>query len=292
MKVAITGAEGLFGHGLAQVFRERHGVVALTRAEADITDAARVRAALDRCRPDVVIHAAAIPDLDVCEENPAWAELVNVEGTRNVVEAARSAGAGVAYISTDAVFDGRKNSPYLETDAVNPPTVYGRTKAAAERVVMGLPRHWILRVSVLFGPGKTNFVEKGLRKLAAGEKYIVAADQTGSATYTLDAARTIEQFMAAGAFGLFHLSNEGTCTRYELARRAAEFAGFDPGLVIGKPMAEMPRPAQRLRYSVMAMEGLRRVGITPPRPWQAALEDYLFSLGFGKRPREEQEEAS
>ena len=97
------------------------------------------------------------------------------------VEAARELGAGVAYISTDAVFDGKKAAPYVETDPALPPTVYGRTKLRGEQIARSLPRHWIFRVSVLFGPGKTNFVEKGLRKIAAGERYLASADQMGSA---------------------------------------------------------------------------------------------------------------
>lgn len=283
MRVLITGAAGLFGHGLARVLAERHEVAAVTRAEADITDASLVRACLRMRRPQVVIHAAAIPDLDACEEDPAKARCVNVEGTRNIAEAARAERAAVALISTDAVFDGRKNAPYTEDDPVNPPTVYGRTKVDAERIVADLPAHWIVRVSVLFGPrppgnNKPDFVESGLQRLAAGQEYIVAADQMGSALYTLDGARAIEQLIMAGAFGLYHVANQGPCTRFDLARRAAAIAGLAPRLVVGKPMAEMGRRAQRLPYSVMALDKLARAGVPPPRPWPEALADYIASL--------------
>lgn len=288
MRVLITGAAGLFGHGLVRAFSERHEVAAITRAEADIADASAVRACLRRHRPEVVIHAAAIPDLDACEEDPEKVRLVNVGGTRNIVEAARAEGAAVAFVSTDAVFDGKKNAPYTEDDPVNPPTVYGRTKAEAERIVAGLESHWIVRVSVLFGPrpvgnSKPDFVEKGLRRLAAGEEYSVAADQMGSTLYTLDGARTIEQLIAAKAIGLYHLSNQGACTRYDLARRAAEMAGLDTRLIAGKPMAEMRRRAQRLPYSVMALDKLARAGVPLPRPWQEALAEYVATLGWGHR---------
>jgi dTDP-4-dehydrorhamnose reductase len=287
MRILITGAGGLLGHGLARVFVERHEVICHTRADADITDAHAVRAFFAARRPEVVIHAAAIPDLDMCEENPDLARRVNVEGTRNVVAGAREVGAAVAYISTDTVFDGAKTTPYTEADAVNPPTVYGRTKVEAERIVTACTPHWIVRVPILFGsrpPGdrRPDFIEKGLRRVAAGKEYVVASDQLGSALYTIDAARAIDQLVGAKAFGLYHLSNQGACTRYDLARRAAELAGLDVRLVVGKPRAEMHRPAKRLRYAVMSLEGLARAGIAPPRPWQAALEEFIRSLNLAE----------
>jgi dTDP-4-dehydrorhamnose reductase len=278
MKVVITGAAGLFGYGLVTVFQTRHTVFPLTRAEADLTKADEVQSALAKMSPDVIVHPAGIPDLDICEADPAKAYLVNVHATRHVVEAAREVGAAVAYISTDAVFDGKKRVPYTESDPTIPLTVYGRTKLRGEQSVKTLPAHWIFRVSVLFGPGKTNFVEKGLRKVAAGEAYVVAADQVGSATHTLDAARKIMEVMEARRYGLYHLSSQGACTRYDLARQAVELAGLDATKVIGKPLNQMGRRAVRLEYAVMAMDALQNAGFAPPRPWQEALAEYIRTL--------------
>ena len=275
MKIAVTGAAGLFGRGLVHVISARHAVFALTRAEADITNSQEVKSVLTKMSPDIIIHPAGIPDLDICESDPAKGFLVNYHGVRNVVEAAREIGAGVAYISTDAVFDGGKCEPYTEADATLPRTVYGRTKLRGEQVVRTLPAHWIFRVSVLFGPGKTNFIEKGLRKLAAGDRYPVAADQMGSATYTLDAAAKILEVVEVRRYGLYHLSNQGACSRYELAVKAAELAGLDPTRVIGKPDAEMGRRAPRLKYAVMALDALEAAGFDLPRPWPDALADYV-----------------
>ena len=278
MKIAITGAGGLFGFGLVGIFSRVHTVQPLTRAEADLTKAEEVRNALSSIRPDVIIHAAAVPDLDICEADPAKAFQVNVHGTRHVVEAARELGAGVAYISTDAVFDGKKQTPYLESDRPIPPTVYGRTKLRAEQIVRGLPNHWVFRVSVLIGPGKTNFVEKGLRRIAARENYVVAADQVGSATYTPDAAQKILEVVESARYGLYHLSNSGACSRLDLARRAAELADLDPNKVIGVPSEQMGRLAPRLKYAVMEMEALRKQGFSLPRLWPEALEEYVQGL--------------
>lgn len=278
MRVAVTGANGLFGRGLVrQLTAAGRDVVPLTRADADITDAAAVRAAVERIRPELIINAAASPDIDACEADPDFARCVNVEGTRNVADAARGACAGLVQISTDAVFDGAKRSPYTETDPTNPPTVYGRTKLEAEHVAATVARHWIVRVSVLFGPGKTNFVEKSLRTIAARQDYLTASDQLGSATYTLDAARTIMALVACGHCGVFHVSNAGQCTREELAREAAKLAGLDPSRVIGRPSAEI-KPTPRLKYAVMAHDGLRRAGVPVPRHWHEALAEYVAML--------------
>jgi len=192
-----------------------------------------------------------------------------------VAEAARLVGAGVVYISTDAVFDGNQQTPYRESDATIPPTVYGRTKLRGEQIVLSAPQHWIFRVSVLFGPGKTNFVEKALEKIRSGEQVVVASDQLGSATYTVDAAQKIMEVVEAHRYGLYHLSNHGACTRLELAREAAKLAGVDPGKVIGKPSGAMRRRAVRLKYAVMEMGALQKAGFEMPRPWQEALAEYI-----------------
>ncbi|MGH9400528.1 MAG: dTDP-4-dehydrorhamnose reductase [Terriglobia bacterium] len=275
MKVAITGAAGLFGRALVQVFGERHAVSPLAHEDLDITREDEVEAVLSKIKPDVVVHAAAIPNPDVCEENPARAYAVNVHGTRYVAAAARRAGARMATISTDAVFNGQKTSPYIESDSPAPETVYGRTKWRSEIITEAANEWWIFRVSVLFGPGKENFVEKGLRRIAAGEPYVVAADQTGNATYTIDAARKIREVVEAKRYGLYHLANDGFCTRLELARRAAELAGLDPGGIRGKPLSQMGRPARRLPYSVMDSAALERSGFSPLRQWTEALEEYI-----------------
>jgi len=277
MRIAITGANGRLGNGLVRVFNERHSTLPLSHAECDITEAAKVRAVFAKNQVDTVFHAAAIPDLDICEADPDLAFRVNVEGTRNVVEAARELGASVAYISTDAVFDGEKRTPYIESDPANPQTVYGLTKFQAEEMVRTMPHHFVFRVPVLFGPGKDNFISKGLRKLTRGEEYEVASDQMGCTLYTLDGARKMMEVLESGRFGTYHLANTGACTRLELIRRAAALAGLGVEKIIGKPSAEMGRRARRLKYSVMEMRALRQEGIALPRRWEEALAEYLLN---------------
>ena len=279
MRVAITGATGLFGHGLVAAFSTRHEVFPLTRAEADITDAEAIGAALERIRPDLVVHPAGIPDLDVCDADPALAMRVNYQGTCNVAEAARRVGAGLAHISTDAVFDGKSVTPYVETDPTAPITVYGRTKLQAEQAVETLERYWIFRVSVLFGPGKTNFVEKGLRKIAS-RRGVQGCQRTVGFCDSHGGCRDEDYGGGGGpadtAFTTWRIRERAT--RFELARKAAELAGLDPAKVIGVPDALMQRRAPRLKYAVMEMAALRRAGFALPRPWQEALTDYIHTL--------------
>jgi dTDP-4-dehydrorhamnose reductase len=275
MKVAITGANGLFGRALVQVIGVAHHALPMTRADADLTRLTDVHRVLLAAGADALIHTAGAPDPDKCEANPEYAFQTNVVATRNVVDVAKELAIPVAHISTDAVFDGSADSPRTESDPVNPISVYGKTKLLAERTVMQLERYWIFRVSVLFGPGKANFISKGLQALRSGDTYTVAADQIGTTTYTLDAASKILEIMESNHFGLFHLCNAGVCSRFELMRQAAIFAGLPTSNVVGKSLSEMGRLAPRPKYAVMDMKALKMAGIAPPRSWQAALAEYV-----------------
>jgi dTDP-4-dehydrorhamnose reductase len=275
LKIAITGASGRFGKGLQLAMEQKHTIFPLRHADADITNEAVVERVLSAIDPDVIIHAAALPDIDYCETHPEETQQVNVEGTRNVVNAAEKLGAGVVHISTDAVFDGRKGTPYAETDATNPISVYGRSKLAAEKIVKHYEKHWIFRVSVLFGPGKENFVSKAIGQVRAGVVHKVASDQLGSATYTLDAGKKILEVVEAKAYGMYHLCNLGPCTRMDLAKQAVADAGLNSELVQGMPTASMNRPGPRVKYAVMEMAALRAGGFEAPRRWQEALRDYV-----------------
>lgn len=282
MKIAITGANGLLGRALVRVIGAKHNTLPMTRADADLIRLADVRRILLAARPDALIHTAAARDPDLCEANPEYAFQANVVATRNVIEVGGELAIPVAHISTDAVFDGSADSPRTESDPTNPASVYGKTKLLAEEAVMQLPRYWIFRISVLFGPGKENFVDKGLRALRSGQTYTVAADQVGTATYTLDAAAKILEVMESKRFGLFHLCNSGMCSRLELMRQAAIFAGLPTSNVVGKPMAEMGRIGPRPKFAVLEMRALKMAGISPPRDWKVALAEYVSTFAVAE----------
>ena len=278
MKIAITGANGLFGHALVQVFGAAHSVLPLTRADADLTRQPDVRRVLLAAQVDAIVHAAAAPDPDACERNPEYAYQNNVVVTKNVVQVAREMAIPLAQISSDAVFEGMADSPRTESDPTHPLSVYGKTKLLAERAVTELEHYWIFRVSVLFGPGKANFISKGLQALRSGNTYAVASDQMGSATYTLDAAGKILEVMESNKFGLFHLSNTGPCSRFDLMQQATTFAGLATDNLIGKPLSEMGRVGPRPKYAVMEMQALKMAGIAPPRAWKESLAEYVGTV--------------
>ncbi len=284
MRIAITGANGLLGHGLAQWFGRNHEVTPLTRDDADITSPDAILRVVAAARPDVVIHAAATPDMDLCETNPSLCHAVNVAGTRNVADAARSCGAIFAFISSDAIFDGRKAEPYTETDEPNPVTIYARSKVEGEKIAAAAAEHFIFRVPVLFGPGKGNFVSKGLDALRAGQPCVGPTDQVGGALYTLDAGQSLEQVIGSGRFGLYHISNSGFCSRYELLGKAAMYAGLDPRHISPRTRTQIDRPAPRLPWMGMDMLALDGIGVPRPRPWQEALADYIEGLPEGLNP--------
>jgi dTDP-4-dehydrorhamnose reductase len=275
LKIAVTGAGGLLGSGLVRVLGTAHKVFGLTREHADIRNFTSIHSAIAQLRPQVVIHCAGIASPDVCETDPELANAVNVEGTGNVSRAAQAAGASVAFISTDAVFDGRKRSPYTENDPPNPLSVYGRTKVEGEHIVLANPRNYVFRVCVLFGRDKMDFVSKGLRAAAQGKAYVVASDQYGSATYIDDAAFAMLHVVEQQAFGVFHVANSGACTREELARTAVEMAGLNPNAIVGRPLSEMKRPGPRVPYSVLSTSALQSIGLPPLRSWQEALLEYV-----------------
>jgi dTDP-4-dehydrorhamnose reductase len=275
IKIAVTGAGGLLGSGLVRVLGTTQQVFGLTRQHADIRNRTSIHSAIAQLCPQVVIHCAGIASPDVCETDPGLAFAVNVEGTRNVLRAAQAAGASVAFISTDAVFDGRKKSPYAEDDAPNPLSVYGRTKVEGEQIVLAHPRSCVFRVCVLFGRDKMDFVSKGLRAAAQGEIYVVASDQYGSATYVEDAAFAMLHVIRQQAFGIFHVANSGACTREVLARTAVEMAGLNPKAIVGRPLSAMKRPGPRVPYSVLSTNALTDIGVPPLRTWQAALLEYV-----------------
>ena len=275
LKIAITGASGLLGAGLVRVLGMKHEVFGLTREHADIRNLTSIRSAIAQLHPTVVIHCAGIASPDVCETDPELAFAVNVEGTRNVLRATQAAGASLAFISTDAVFDGRKRSPYEEDDPPNPLSVYGRTKLEGEQMVAADSGNYVFRVCVLFGRDKIDFVSKGLRAAARRENYVVASDQYGTATYIDDAALAMLRVIEMQAFGVYHVANSGECTREDLARTAVEMAGLNPKAIVGCTLMDMKRPGPRVPYSVLSTRALAEIGAAPLRSWQQALLEYI-----------------
>jgi dTDP-4-dehydrorhamnose reductase len=244
----------------------------LGSADADVADPGAVRAAVEQARPDVVVNSAAVADVDRAESHEELAMRVNRDGARNVAAAAAGSGAGVVYLSTDYVFDGRKREPYVESDEPAPLSVYGRSKLGGERATAAAnPRHFVVRTSWLFGAGRSNFPETMLRLAGEGARLRAVADQVGCPTYTAHVADGLLRLAATEAYGLHHMAAGGSCSRFELARETLARAGVEAG-VEPATSAEHPRPAPRPPYSVLVSE--REDAIRLP-DWHDGLDAYL-----------------
>jgi len=275
VRVLVTGAKGQLGVELLDVLGHSHDVVWLDLPDWDVTMPEATRAIID-IHPEWVVHAAALTDVDSCERDPTRAQRVNAEGTRRVAEGCRAVGAGIVYLSTDYVFDGRKGSPYLETDPPAPLSAYGRSKLAGEEIVRAVvPRWTIVRTAWLFGRSGKNFVKTIIEKAAAGGALRVVDDQIGSPTYATDLADAIRELLRHGHTGFFHITNSGVCSWYEFARAILKHSGFPESLVSPMTTAELARPAPRPAFSVLGNTAWTTVGFPPLRPWPAALEAML-----------------
>jgi dTDP-4-dehydrorhamnose reductase len=272
MRIVITGAYGQLGKALQDVL-ERGDLLLVDLPEHDVTDP-HITGTIAEFQPDLVIHAAAMTDVDGCERDPDGAFKVNAVGTGNVAEACRLCDAALLYVSTDYVFDGTKGQPYVESDEPNPICVYGRSKLAGERLVRDLvTRHYIVRTAWLYGPGGRNFVTKILELAADHAELSVVTTEVGSPTYAPDLAAAIARLIEYPRYGTYHLVNEGSCSRLELAERILEYAGKRGVMLHGvqhyERLATVPANATLCNVSAST-----QLGITL-RPWQDALRAYF-----------------
>ena len=276
MRVFITGAKGQLGHALQAWFAD-DAVFPADLPECDITDRACVAHTIGEFQPEVVIHAAAMTDVDGCARDPDLAYRVNALGTQNVALACQSIGCAMLYISTNEVFDGRKTEPYIEFDVTNPINAYGQSKLAGETVVRDLlTRFYIVRIAWLYGKGGNHFVRKIIRH-ADGQGHLrVVADEISSPTYTEDVASAVRQLVQTGAFGVYHFVNDGVASRYDFAREILRLSGRGHIPVEPIKLADFSRPSTPPPYTPLRNFGGAALGITLC-PWQEALAEYLAS---------------
>jgi dTDP-4-dehydrorhamnose reductase len=277
MRFLITGAAGMLGQDVvAAAAAAGHEVVALSRAELDITDSAAVGDAFFGVDPDVVVNCAAWTDVDGAEAAPEAALAVNGAGTANVARAAVASGAWTIHLSTDYVFDGAKREPYVESDPVGPLSMYGHTKLAGERAVADHApgRNTIVRSSWLFGTGGPCFPATIIGLAGERDELTVVDDQTGCPTNTAQLAPALVELGAARErpVGIVHLAAAGMCTWFELAREIVAASGF-PAKVTPTRTAELPRPAARPAYSVLGSERGEEIPRLPH--WREGLAAYL-----------------
>ncbi len=274
MRVFITGSKGQLGRALQAQFVD-DVVFPADLPECDITDRPCVTQAIGESRPDVVIHAAAMTDVDGCARDPDAAYRVNALGTQNVALACQSAGCAMLYISTNEVFEGRKTEPYLEFDATNPINAYGRSKLAGETSVRDLlTRFYIVRTAWLYGKDGNHFVRKIIRRADEQGHLRVVADEIGSPTYTEDVAGGVRRLIQAGAYGIYHFVNDGIASRYDFAHEILRLSGRGHVPIEPITLADFARPSTPPPYTPLRNLCGKALGITF-RPWQEALADYV-----------------
>ena len=283
MRVAIIGSTGQLGTDLARVLQETGGyqLISLSHAEVECTKPDSVRAALVKSCPQVVVNCAAFVRVDECEDKPEEAFLVNALGALHVARSCAELNALCVYISTDYVFEGKKEEPYSEEDKPCPINVYGTSKLAGEYLVSQTCPQWlVVRMASLFGKigarGKGgNFVETVLAKARRGESLRVVNDIRMSPTYTWNAAQVLEELIRQEATGVFHVTNSGSCTWYEFARKALDLVGIDTKLE-SVSISEYPTRASRPKNS--SLRSVKLLGATLPS-WEKGLRAYLIEKG-------------
>ena len=282
-KVLIFGSTGQLGTDLVDVLRDgrKFEVIPLTHADADCTDADAVRKALLHSRPQFVINSAAYVRVDDCEDHASEAFAVNAIGALNIARACAEIDALAVYISTDYVFDGEKETPYVESDMTNPINVYGTSKLAGELLVrQSAPRWSIIRVASLFGKtgarGKGgNFIESVLTKARNGERLRVIDDIKVSPTYTRDAATLVKSVLALRQTGVIHAANQESCTWYEFAKMVLFLCNINADLSFVSSTDYQTR-ARRPKNSVLATAN----HFAEMPSWRNALARYLEEKGY------------
>lgn len=276
MKIMVTGATGMLGQDVMHALTEqRHHCLGVSTADFDLRDGEAVRQAVLAFRPEAIVHCAAYTAVDRAESEPEVCTAVNGLGTLNVARAAVAVGAKLLYISTDYVFDGSGDTPREAKDRPQPLNVYGLSKLQGEEAVRGVTsRHFILRISWLFGHGGGSFV-RTIRRLGQEKTEIrVVDDQIGSPTYAPDLARLIARMIVTDRYGTYHAANEGFCSFAEFARVILR-ADRSRCRVLPVTTAEYGSIARRPLNSRLSRRSLDDNGFPRLPAWEDALHRFL-----------------
>jgi dTDP-4-dehydrorhamnose reductase len=280
-RVLLIGANGQLGSDIAALFSadDRFFLEGLTHEQVEVCSPDSVRETVRAARPDIVVNTAAFHQLDRCEEEPERAFTVNAAALKSLCAACAETGAVLVHFSTDYVFDGKKRTPYRETDPAWPVNVYGASKLAGEIVVRAsLEKHYILRVSGLYGRagprGKgLNFPDLMVKLARERGELKVVDDQFLTPTSTLSVARRLPEMFDRAPYGLYHFSDEGGCSWFEFAAKILEITGI-PARIERVKTGFFGEKTRRPPYVVLSKEAIREHVRTLPR-WEESLEEYL-----------------
>ena len=266
----------MLGHELIEVFKGLHELTLWDRDEIDIGDKEDVSEKITELNPDIVINAAAYTAVDDAETNNEIAYRVNGYAVGYLSGVCKEINSLFIHFSTDYVFDGGNKDGYTEDHpAASPLNEYGKSKLLGEKMISDInPRHYLVRTSWLFGKSGKNFIETMLRLASEGKDLKVVNDQIGSPTYAKDLAEKVRELVESKKpYGIYHITNSGTCSWFEFAKKIFELAKLDPRI---QPVGtdQFPAPARRPNYSILINTKLSKL-----RDWQDALKDYLVETG-------------
>ena len=275
MKILITGSNGMLGHDLIEVLKDKHELLLTTSKTLDITDGDSVMDFILKSNPDIVINSAAYTDVDGCESNPDLAYNVNGEGVKNLALACREVDCPLVHISTDYVFNGQNDRPWVEDDEIGPISIYGKSKLEGEEHIKEiLEKYFIVRTAWLYGVNGRNFPRTMLELAQNHSEITVVYDEVGTPTYTPDLAKGISELIETDYYGTYHLTNSGNCSWCEFARYIFEVADVDVN-VIPVTASEFARPAPRPSYSVLENRTWVENGFEPLRNYKEAIKEYI-----------------
>jgi dTDP-4-dehydrorhamnose reductase len=281
-KMLVTGAGGMVGSYAKEVFKDCRLILTDQIdgfAHLDVCDPSAVRKAVADERPDVVLHLAAATDVDRCEQEPDWAYRIYAIGTQNVALACQASDVAMVCISTAGVFWGDKPEPYNEFDVPRPANIYGQSKLAGEHSVTSLlGRFYIVRAGWMIGGGSKDkkFVGKIARLIVEGKNPLrIVSDKLGTPTYGKDLLKGIRKLLETDYYGLYHMVNQGSCSRYEVALEIRKILEREDVEMIPVSSAYFPLPAPRAHSESMRNLKLELLGLNSMRPWQEALREYL-----------------
>jgi len=279
MKVFVTGVKGQLGYDVVNELEKRGmEAIGVDIQEMDITDADSVISVIGEAAPDAVIHCAAYTAVDAAEDNVDICRRVNAQGTQNIANMCKKLDIPMIYISTDYVFDGQGERPWLPDDERAPLNVYGQTKYEGELAVQNtLDKYFIVRIAWVFGVNGKNFVKTMLNLGRTRDHLTVVNDQFGSPTYTYDLARLLVDMIQTDKYGNYHATNEGICTWYEFACEIFRQAGITVD-VTPVTADQYPAKAKRPSNSRMSKDKLEENGFERLPSWQDALGRYLKEI--------------
>lgn len=275
MKILITGSNGMLGHDLEKVLKDKHELILTTSKTLDITDKDKTMEIIKENNPDIVINSAAYTDVDGCETNQDLAYAVNGYGVENLALACREIDCPLVHVSTDYVFDGTARDPIPEEGEIGPISVYGKSKLMGEQAIQEiLDKYFIVRTAWLYGINGKNFPKTMLELAENHPEITVVYDEVGTPTYTPDLAYGISQLIETDFYGIYHLTNSGSCSWCEFARYIFEIADRDVN-VVPVTASEFSRPAPRPSYSVLMNKKWIENGFEPLRDYKEAISEYI-----------------